>query len=54
MDMEVVIDQAAGPGFLGQAAEVARALVAGGAALGWVQPPLVAEAEALLREVVAG
>jgi len=49
--MEVVIDQAAEPGFLGQAAEIARVLVADGAALGWVEPPSVAEVDTLLREV---
>ena len=51
--VEVVIDQAAEPGFLGQAAELLRALVADGAALGWVEPPPVAEVDALLREVAA-
>jgi ribosomal protein S18 acetylase RimI-like enzyme len=42
---------AAEPGFTAQAARLMRALVAGGAALGWVEPPEPGEVAGLLRDV---
>jgi len=45
--------QAAEPGFTAQAATLLRGLVAGGAALGWVDPPEPGEVGGLLREVAA-
>ncbi len=41
------------PGFTGRAAAMLRRLVAGGAALGWVDPPEPGEVAALLRDVAA-
>lgn len=41
------------PGFTGQAAALLRRLVAGGAALGWVDPPEPGEVAALLQDVAA-
>jgi ribosomal protein S18 acetylase RimI-like enzyme len=46
-------DLAGQPGFTGQAAALLRGLVAGGAALGWVDPPEPAEVAGLLRAVAA-
>jgi ribosomal protein S18 acetylase RimI-like enzyme len=45
--------QAGDPRFTGQAAAMLRQLVAGGAAIGWVQPPDPAEVAGLLRDVAA-
>lgn len=44
---------AADPGFTAQAAALLRGLVAGGAALGWVDPPEPGEVAGLLRQVAA-
>ncbi|MBV9446253.1 MAG: GNAT family N-acetyltransferase [Streptosporangiaceae bacterium] len=58
MDASVVVGhvdsaQAVDPRFTGQAAVMLRQLVAGGAALGWLDPPEPAEVARLLREVAA-
>jgi ribosomal protein S18 acetylase RimI-like enzyme len=57
-ELAVHVTEASGqvtdPGFVAAAHRILDSLVRGGAALGWVEPPSVAEVTALLRAIAAG